>query len=201
MLRAFGAEPIKAAVLDESGDGTAEAFYRALGEGAGVIVPRLSRDTTDGLVAELDAQLCLRAKEPLTLIGFGFGAWMALLYGVRHTDMVKQLVFVGCPPLERLPGVADPPASDLCALRENAAALRTDGTLAAGIGSLPCPVHVLHGERDPMPVEGVIKPLAREFAAFETVILHGCGHAPHRQEMAIEPLCELLWSIIYEQRT
>lgn len=198
MLQSFGTEPVKAAILDERDDRSA-AFFAALGEGAGVIVPQLSRDTADGLVAELDAQLCLRAKEPLTLIGFGFGAWMALLYAVRHADMVRQQVLVGCPPLEQM-SVPDPPASELCALRDARTAWRSDGTLTALIQKPACPIYVLHGEYDSLPVDGVTKPLAREFAAFETVILYGCGHEPHQQENAIKPLCELLWSIIYEQR-
>ncbi len=199
MLRSFGTEPMLAAILDESGDPAAEAFCRALGAGAGVLVPALSGDTVEALVAELDSQLCQGAKQPLTLIGFGFGAWLALLYAARHTDMAKRLVLIGCPPLERMPGVVDPPARDFRAIWQTRTALRVDGTLSAVIGKLPCPVHVLHGEHDTLPVEGVVKPLAREFAAFETDVLYGCGHAPHKQEKAIAPLCELLWSLLYEQ--
>ena len=50
-----------------------------LGKTFGVIEPIQSQYTTIALVMELRRQLGLHIKEPITLIGHSWGAWLSLL--------------------------------------------------------------------------------------------------------------------------
>lgn len=75
---------------------------------------------------------------------------------------------------------------------EEAAALRKSGELLRQGRKLTMPVVVIHGEYDPHPLEGVIKPLEKVTSLQEVHILKKCGHTPWKEKYASERLIEIL---------
>jgi len=62
--------------------------------------PAMSYADAAGAAADLAADLRLRQ---IDLLGFRFGAGVALELAVAHPDLVRKLVLVGVPPMDRLP--------------------------------------------------------------------------------------------------
>lgn len=67
---------------------------------AGVVEPLQSKFDIAGLIAELRDQLTRVGTGPMTLIGHAWGAWLSGLYAASYPDDVRQVVMVGCPPLD-----------------------------------------------------------------------------------------------------
>lgn len=72
----------------------------------GVAEPFQSKDTIDGLLAELHEQMTSTlagygADASTTIAGHSWGAWLAAIYASRHPEHVHTLVLIGCPPLEQ----------------------------------------------------------------------------------------------------
>lgn len=61
---------------------------------------------------------------------------------------------------------------------QEAAVMRSKGVLKQAISRITCPVHIIHGENDPHPVEGVIEPVSRCNIEYSQYILPNCGHSP-----------------------
>lgn len=61
---------------------------------------------------------------------------------------------------------------------KEAETLRENGTLKSLFHRLECPLHIIHGEYDPHPVDGVLKPLKKIGINFKEYILPRCGHSP-----------------------
>lgn len=59
-----------------------------------------------------------------------------------------------------------------------AAELRSSGKLLALGKQIQCPVVAIHGDYDPHPAEGVLKPLLTILENFRFVLLENCGHKP-----------------------
>ena len=100
MVRLYGAEPVKAAVVHggPGAPGSVACVARELGKTCGVMEPMQSKDTISGLVAELAAQIRACTQEPITLIGHSWGAWLVVFFAQAHPEMVQHLVLVGSGP-------------------------------------------------------------------------------------------------------
>lgn len=61
---------------------------------------------------------------------------------------------------------------------EEAAKMRTEGGLCKLISQIKCPIHLIHGECDPHPFEGVGDPLKLNGIAYSEYVLPRCGHSP-----------------------
>jgi len=67
---------------------------------------------------------------------------------------------------------------------QEAAEMRKNGTLL-NLGKLiQCPVTAIHGDFDPHPAEGVLKPLTGVIKNFRFILLKDCGHTPWRERLA-----------------
>ena len=75
---------------------------------------------------------------------------------------------------------------------DEAAALRKSGELLEMGSKLSMPIVVIHGEYDPHPAEGVIKPLQKIVQFDEVHILEKCGHTPWKERHAAEKFLEIL---------
>lgn len=104
MVRFYGNKPYEVAVIHGGpGDiGGMQPVAEHLGKICGVMEPIQSQYTIIALVMELRRQLGIYVKEPVTLIGHSWGAWLSLLVASCYPFLVKQVVLVGCPPLEEI---------------------------------------------------------------------------------------------------
>lgn len=77
-----------------------------------------------------------------------------------------------------------------------AMAMRQSGDLMRYIQSVSCPIHIIHGEYDPHPLEGVMNPLDSLCIPYRMHILQKCGHAPFDEKFAEERFYEVLEQIL-----
>ena len=101
-FRIHGQSPYNVAVLHggPGAPGEMAPVARKLARNCGVLEPLQTVDSITGQVAELHAVLSKNASPPVTLIGFSWGAWLAIFLTVRYQEMVRKLILIGTPPLE-----------------------------------------------------------------------------------------------------
>lgn len=75
---------------------------------------------------------------------------------------------------------------------DEAERLRKSGELLHMGRFIRCPVIAIHGDHDPHPAEGVVKPLSSALRNFKPVILEKCGHDPWREKQAKEKFYGIL---------
>lgn len=253
MIRFYGEKPYRAAVIHGGpGDiGGMRPVAERLGKTFGVMEPIQSQYTTIALVMELRRQLGLLIKEPITLIGHSWGAWLSLLVASCYPFLVERVVLVGCPPLEEIyaghiherrmkrlskeeqerfiwymkhmaaitaEGWEDlrqlmikadhyaqkPNASSYAQMDgkmyervwPEAIEMRRNGNLMRYIQSVACPIHIIHGDYDPHPLEGIINPLDSLCIPYRLQILQKCGHAPFDEIFAEERFYQILEQIL-----
>jgi pimeloyl-ACP methyl ester carboxylesterase len=73
-----------------------------------------------------------------------------------------------------------------------AEALRRSGGLMKVADQVRCPVVAVHGDYDPHPAEGVLKPLGGTVKDFRFILLEKCGHEPWRERFARDRFFEIL---------
>lgn len=69
---------------------------------------------------------------------------------------------------------------------------RSNGRLLKLGSSITCPVVVMHGDYDPHPLDGVVKPLTTVIRDLKCVRLDHCGHTPWKERLAKDIFYELL---------
>ncbi|MBI5210664.1 MAG: alpha/beta hydrolase [Elusimicrobia bacterium] len=101
-FRVHGAPPYRAAVLHGGPGAAGEVFSmaRRLSAWRGVLEPFQAAVSIDGQVEELRSLLEERAEPPVALVGYSWGAWLALILASRRPALVSRLILVGCGPLE-----------------------------------------------------------------------------------------------------
>lgn len=102
-VRFYGEAPY-AVVLIHGGPGAAGEMApvarRLAAEGRSVLEPLQTADSVDGQIEELAEVLANFVRTPATLVGYSWGAWLALLTAARHPDRVERLILVSCGSLE-----------------------------------------------------------------------------------------------------
>ncbi|MDD5935428.1 MAG: alpha/beta hydrolase [Clostridiales bacterium] len=100
-VRTYGKQPYQVVVVHAGPGyvGAAAGLARELSKRYGVIEPLQTQDTILGLVEELKEQIESITKEPVILIGHGWGAQLSAIFSAIHPDMVKKLVLISCLPL------------------------------------------------------------------------------------------------------
>ncbi len=73
-----------------------------------------------------------------------------------------------------------------------AAELRKSGELLSIGAQIKCPVVAIHGDYDPHPAEGVIKPLSGILSDFKYFVLPNCGHEPWIEKQARHRFFEIV---------
>jgi pimeloyl-ACP methyl ester carboxylesterase len=67
---------------------------------------------------------------------------------------------------------------------EEAKKLRSTRKLLEYTEYIKCPLFVIHGDFDPHPYQGVVKPLLKTVKDFNYKILQNCGHSPWKERIA-----------------
>ncbi len=100
--RSYGNPPHTIALLHggPGAPGEMAPVARELSAMTGVLEPLQTRDTIDGQVEELREVLASSASLPVIIAGYSWGAWLGLLFTVRHPDMVRKLVLISSGPFE-----------------------------------------------------------------------------------------------------
>jgi pimeloyl-ACP methyl ester carboxylesterase len=75
---------------------------------------------------------------------------------------------------------------------QEAAELRRNGELLQLARKIRCPVVAIHGDFDPHPAEGVLKPLSDILQEFSFFLLKNCGHKPWIERQARDEFFSLL---------
>lgn len=75
---------------------------------------------------------------------------------------------------------------------QEAAELRRIGRLLEWGKKIQCPVVAIHGDYDPHPAEGVIKPLISILNDFQFILLKNCGHKPWMERWARDEFYQIL---------
>lgn len=101
MIRLYGNKPYQTVVV-HGGPGAIGACYgiaEGLADYCGVIEPFQSALSINEMIAELRAQIITLTKDPVTLIGHSWGAWLSGLAAAAYPGLVKKLILVGAGPL------------------------------------------------------------------------------------------------------
>lgn len=75
---------------------------------------------------------------------------------------------------------------------QEAAELRRSSKLLEWGKKIKCPVVAIHGDYDPHPAEGVVKPLVAVLNDFQFILLKNCGHKPWIERWAREEFYQIL---------
>lgn len=102
MIRKYGDEPIKAAVIHggPGAFGSVACLAKELSKSFGVIEPIQSKHSIPDLITELYEQISSVTKEPITLIGHSWGAWLIILFAKEYPALVRRLVLIGSGPFK-----------------------------------------------------------------------------------------------------
>ena len=102
-VRLYGEAPYAAALI-HGGPGAAGEMTpvarRLAANGLGVLEPLQTVDSVDGQIDELAETLAQFARLPATLLGYSWGAWLALLTAARYPERVEKLILVSSGSLE-----------------------------------------------------------------------------------------------------
>ncbi len=101
-FRTYGTPPYTVAVIHggPGAGGEMAPVARALAPDFNVLEPIQTATTLDGQVEELREVLHTHSDQPITLIGYSWGAWLAYILAARHTDLVRKLILVSSGPFE-----------------------------------------------------------------------------------------------------
>jgi pimeloyl-ACP methyl ester carboxylesterase len=98
--RIYGHPPYRVALL-HGGPGAAGEMApvaKALAPFMGVLEPLQTKSSVKGQVEELKE--LLEGKGALTLVGYSWGAWLAVLFASEYPELVKKLILVSSGPFE-----------------------------------------------------------------------------------------------------
>lgn len=98
--RTWGVAPHRVVLLHggPGAPGEMEPVARRLSLSRGVLEPFQTARSIDGQVSDLRAQLC---DLPVTLVGFSWGAWLAVILAARHPEAVRKLILIGAGAFEQ----------------------------------------------------------------------------------------------------
>ncbi|HHX64037.1 MAG TPA: alpha/beta hydrolase, partial [Chloroflexi bacterium] len=101
-LRFHGHAPYRVAVVHggPGAPGSMAPVARELAAHRGVLEPLQTADSIEGQVDELRTVLQTHGTPPMALIGWSWGAWLALITTAQHPALVSRLVLVGSGPFE-----------------------------------------------------------------------------------------------------
>ena len=97
-----GQSPFSAAFLHGGPGAAGEMSYLAekLSKNRGILEPLQTKCSIEEQVEELHQALHENVSEPVSLLGYSWGAWLALIYTVQHPKLVKKLILLSSGPLE-----------------------------------------------------------------------------------------------------
>lgn len=223
-VRIYGKAPYRALVLHggPGAPGCAAGLCRTLEESGISTLEHLQLGrSAEELMREILEILDHFHTERITVVGHSYGAWLALLFAQKHPARVRNVVIIGCGPLEekylsqlsqtrearRAQGLHD--TDNYCALphasgdmlyfdkeqhislMEEMTAIRKSGELLRTALSVPAKVTAIHGAYDPHPAEA-LRVLEGKLPGYEMHLLERCGHDPWKETYAREEFIEIL---------
>jgi pimeloyl-ACP methyl ester carboxylesterase len=101
-LRKYGSAPYQVAVLHggPGAPGEMAPVAKKLCSHFGVLEPLQTKSTISGQIKELKTILDKNSFEPITLIGWSWGAWLGFIFAAKFPKYVKKLILVGSGPFE-----------------------------------------------------------------------------------------------------
>jgi len=103
VIRKYGNEPVEIAVI-HGGPGACGSVARIgkeLSKSFGVIEPIQTKHSIPELIEELYEQVCSITKNPITMLGHSWGAWLVVLFAAKYPKLVKQIILVGSGPFKK----------------------------------------------------------------------------------------------------
>ena len=102
-LRKHGEKPYKIAVIHggPGAFGEMQPIARFLAVNCGVLEPLQTEGTLEKQLIELKSVLEENTEEPITLIGFSWGAWLSYIFTASFPLLVKKLILVGSGPFKQ----------------------------------------------------------------------------------------------------
>jgi pimeloyl-ACP methyl ester carboxylesterase len=100
--RTYGNPPYTVAVL-HGGPGAAGEMAPVaaeLSEKRGVLEPLQTANSVEGQIAELKRTLEEHGHNPITLVGYSWGAWLGFLLAAHYPNLVKKLILISSGPFE-----------------------------------------------------------------------------------------------------
>ena len=190
MVRLYGKAPYEA-VLVHGGSG-------AIGSLKGF---------AEELIEELFCQIKIHCTSKVSLIGHSWGAWLVALFAEKYPEIVKNVILIGCAPLEdnyclenREKHRADRTDSEMHnKVWSEAAKLRSSGKLLTSSQNIKSKIYLIQGESDPHPVNGVTIPLQENGVQCETYVLEKCGHSPFMEKYVKDEFYKILIRAIGEK--
>lgn len=95
-IRKYGQKPYQIGIL-HGGPGAAgemKPVAESLSDDFGILELLQTEKSVNGQIKELHNQLTLNADFPVTLIGYSWGAWLALLFAAKYPDLLKKLILI-----------------------------------------------------------------------------------------------------------
>lgn len=101
-FRRYGPDPTRVAILHggPGAPGEVAPVARELAASHGILEPFQTAYSIVGQIQELADCLTAEATPPVSLIGYSWGAWLALLLAAEHPTLVSRLILVASGPLE-----------------------------------------------------------------------------------------------------
>lgn len=109
-VRVYGRRPYRVAVLHGGPGGAGELAPVADGlamQGISAIEPWQTATGVAGQVDELARQITAAAHPPVALIGWSWGAWLAVLLAAERPDLADRLILIGSPAFRAGDGARD----------------------------------------------------------------------------------------------
>jgi pimeloyl-ACP methyl ester carboxylesterase len=227
---------------------------KVLSKEHGVIEHLQTRDTINLLIDDIKNIINKKATVPVTIIGYSWGAWLAILFTAKYQELVEKIILVSSGPFEeeysrnimgkrisRFNGkekkdfidlskmfsdsnkISDEDFKEFISLIEKADSyklikrkndeldfhhdlykkiwkeasnLRKKKVLIKSLEIINSKIKVIHGNYDPHPVNGVIKPLNKMNKKYEFKLLEKCGHIPWKEEYAKDEFYNVLKKMI-----
>jgi pimeloyl-ACP methyl ester carboxylesterase len=101
-VRTYGLPPYSVAVIHGGPGARGELALVAskLSNRRGVLEPLQSASSLVGQVDELGTVLRDQCSEPVTLVGYSWGAWLSFILAAQHQELVRKLILVSAGPFE-----------------------------------------------------------------------------------------------------
>ncbi len=102
-IRKYGRKPYRAYLLHggPGASGELKPVALKLSELFGVVECLQTQNTIDGQITELYSQIVENSSNPVTIIGYSWGAWLGYLFAGKYPDMVEKLILLSAAPFER----------------------------------------------------------------------------------------------------